>query len=342
MEVTVRKYTDEALMRRACEMTFNGKSHQSLLSIYKSEHSPARTQLFWIEFVDVPLFVATHFIRHHVGVVPFELSRRDDRSNDVTFDVAIKSVNDQLTDLLDHILKGEKDIAQCLIAVIQNELESWTEKYDRMVPVKLGLCINAQSLIDMSKLRLCNMAHVLTIKAMREVKAEVAKVDESLAKMMVRKCVYRGGICGEPHPCKFNRTPAFRKEFAEYMSAFYNEQRPYNYEHPDKNLPENTEELMQYILERLCALTGNVVSAIKSKCRMWSLMYARYIFFDVATKFNVKPSVAVNYIGRNRTLMYPYKRAVSDLYDVNAQFRVDCNAVYESTFDHFDCDYGRT
>lgn len=233
MEITVTKYTDEALMRRACEMTFNGKSHQSLLSIYKSEHSPARTQLFWIEFIDVPLFVATHFIRHHVGVVPFELSRRDDRSNDVTFDVAIKSVNDQLTDLLDHILKGENDIAQCLITVIQNELESWTEKYDRMVPVKLGLCINAQSLIDMSKLRLCNMAHVLTIKAMREVKAEVAKVDEALAKMMVRKCVYRGGICGEPHPCKFNRTPAFRKEFAEYMSAFSKEQRPYYYEHSD-------------------------------------------------------------------------------------------------------------
>lgn len=111
---------------------------------------------------------------------------------------------------------------------------------------------------------------------------------------------------------------------------------------PIKNLPENTEELMQYILERVCALTGNVVSEIKSKCRMWSLMYARYIFFYVATKFNVKPSLAVNYIGRNRTLMYPYKRAVSDLYDVNVQFRVDCNVVYESTLDHFDCDYGRT
>lgn len=109
-----------------------------------------------------------------------------------------------------------------------------------------------------------------------------------------------------------------------------------------KNLPEDTEELMQYILERVCALTGNVVSAIKSKCRMWSLMYARYIFFYVATQFHIKPSVAVNYIGRNRTLMYPYKRAVSDLRDVNAQFRVDCNMVYESTFDHFDCDYGRT
>ena len=109
-----------------------------------------------------------------------------------------------------------------------------------------------------------------------------------------------------------------------------------------KNLPEDTEELMQFILERVCALTGNVDSAVKSKCRMWSLMYARYIFFYVATKFNVKPSVAVNYIGRNRTLMYPYKRSVKDLHDVNVQFRGDCNVVYERTFDHFDCDYGRT
>ena len=165
--------------------------------------------------------------------MPFELTRRDDRSNDVTFEAAINSVNDQLSDLLDHILRGEKDIAQSLITVVQNELDEWKEKYDRMVPVKLGLCINAQSLIDMSKLRLCNKAHVLTIKAMREVKYEIAKVDKALAKMMVRKCVYRGGICGEPHPCKFNRTPAFRKEFAEYMSAFTNEQIPYYYEHSD-------------------------------------------------------------------------------------------------------------
>lgn len=111
---------------------------------------------------------------------------------------------------------------------------------------------------------------------------------------------------------------------------------------PIKNLPENTEELMQYILERVCALTGNASCAIKSASRKWSLMYARYIFFDVATKFHIKPSKAVTFIGRNRTLMYPYKQAVNDLYDVNAQFRVDCNVVYESTFEHFDCDYGRT
>lgn len=101
-------------------------------------------------------------------------------------------------------------------------------------------------------------------------------------------------------------------------------------------------EIMQYILERVCILTGNIISAIQSKCRRWSLMYARYIFFDVATKFHIKPSIAVNYIGRNRTLIYPYQRAICDLYDVNVQFRSDCNKVYQDTFDYFNCDYERT
>lgn len=229
MEVFVRKHTDEELMRRACDMTFNGKSHQSLLSIYKSEHSPARTQLFWIEFTEIPLFVATHFIRHHVGSIPFELTRRDDRSNDVTFIQAVDAMNEKLSDLLNHILRGEDSEAQSLITVIQNELDDWKGKYDRMTPVKLGLCINAQSLIDISKLRLCNIAHPLTIDAMNAVKYRIAEIDESLSKMMVRKCVYRGGICGEPKPCGFNQSSHFNIEFVTYMSAFSEKQRPFNY-----------------------------------------------------------------------------------------------------------------
>lgn len=46
--VSVRKLTDKELMQRACEMTFLGTSKQSLLSMYKAEHSPTRTQVFWI------------------------------------------------------------------------------------------------------------------------------------------------------------------------------------------------------------------------------------------------------------------------------------------------------
>lgn len=226
MEITVRKHTDEALMRRACEMTFNGSSHQSLLSIYKSEHSPARTQLFWIEFHEIPLFIATHFIRHHVGSIPFQLTRRDDKGNYVTFIDAVDDMNEQLSELMNYVLRGERSEAELLISKIQNELDEWKTKYDRFMPVKLGLCINAQSLIDVSKLRLCQTAHPRTIEVMKEVKKEIAKVDEALAKLLVRKCVYRGGICGEPKPCGFNHTPAFGKELGEYLSSFSAAQRP--------------------------------------------------------------------------------------------------------------------
>lgn len=49
--VSVKKLTDEELMREACETTFLGESHISLNSIYKSEHSPVRTQLFWVNLM---------------------------------------------------------------------------------------------------------------------------------------------------------------------------------------------------------------------------------------------------------------------------------------------------
>ena len=76
--VSVRKLTDETLMREACEMTFLGESKQSLLSIYKSEHSPVITQMFWVRFEGIPLFISTPLLRHHVGAVPYQLTFRDD------------------------------------------------------------------------------------------------------------------------------------------------------------------------------------------------------------------------------------------------------------------------
>lgn len=81
--VTARKITDESLLRRACEMTMHGyPSSMTLSKIYQCEHSPMRTQLFWIELVSIPTFVSVHFVRHHVGVEHFVLSNREDRGGD--------------------------------------------------------------------------------------------------------------------------------------------------------------------------------------------------------------------------------------------------------------------
>ncbi len=84
MNAIVIKLTDTALMRRACEMTMQDgvTSQASLDAIYLSEHSPARTQLFWVELHDIPTFVSTHLVRHKHGVEHYVKSNRDDRGGD--------------------------------------------------------------------------------------------------------------------------------------------------------------------------------------------------------------------------------------------------------------------
>lgn len=80
MEIKVEKLTDLSLLQRACAMTMGRPSSKATLeALYDCEHSPIRTQLFWIEMCDIPSFVSVHFVRHKVGVEHFVRSLRDDR-----------------------------------------------------------------------------------------------------------------------------------------------------------------------------------------------------------------------------------------------------------------------
>jgi hypothetical protein len=80
MKVIVEKLTDSSLLRRACAMTLHSKkSGAGLDMMYKSEHSPIRTQIFWVEMLGIPTFVSVHFVRHKVGVEHFVMSNREDR-----------------------------------------------------------------------------------------------------------------------------------------------------------------------------------------------------------------------------------------------------------------------
>lgn len=70
MQVNVEKMTDEKLAVKACEFT-SGKlvKHPEgiLTRIYRPEHSPMRTQMFWVEMYDIPTFVSAHLVRHSQG-----------------------------------------------------------------------------------------------------------------------------------------------------------------------------------------------------------------------------------------------------------------------------------
>lgn len=217
--VTVRKLTDRELMLSACESTFLGKSNQSLLSIYKSEHSPARTQLFWIEIKNAPLFVVSHYVRHHVGIEKFQLSMRSDRDGE-------KDQCPYIADRLSEILAiPEEYRAEEETKEMYELLEELRNRSGRNALTNLSILVNAQSLIDMAKLRLCNMASPETIKVFSAIKCKISEIDPELASMMVRKCVYRNGLCGEPKCCGFTFTPTFHKEMVLYLENFTNKQQ---------------------------------------------------------------------------------------------------------------------
>jgi hypothetical protein len=79
IEINAEKLTDVLLVQKACGFTINAESKMTLAKIYQCEHSPMRTQLFWIEMHGIPSFVSTHLVRHKIGVEHYVQSLRDDR-----------------------------------------------------------------------------------------------------------------------------------------------------------------------------------------------------------------------------------------------------------------------
>ena len=76
---------------------------------------------------------------------------------------------------------------------------------------------DAQSLINISRRRLCSCASPETRQAWQLVKDEVAKTEPELASCMVRECVYRG-FCPEMFGCGFDKTPAYEAERQAYLA----------------------------------------------------------------------------------------------------------------------------
>ena len=204
--IKITKCTDESLVRLAASYTMGRESKITLKRAYKSEHSIIRTQLFAIESRNIPLFVSTHLIRHHVGSQPFQLTCREDLTKNPTFKAHIDTLRDE-------IVAGDIDKAVAHLEWIESH-------FDRYTPVNLLIFANAQSLIDMAKLRLCFKASVQTREWFGRIKEELKSADPDLYPYLVPKCVYRGGICCEPKCCGYNKTDLFKKALDNYKLLF--------------------------------------------------------------------------------------------------------------------------
>lgn len=79
--------------------------------------------------------------------------------------------------------------------------------------------VNAQTLINMSRKRLCGCASPETRAAWRKVKERIAELDPTVARFMVTNCIYRG-FCPEMKCCGFVDTDEFTRQLAEYRGEY--------------------------------------------------------------------------------------------------------------------------
>ena len=142
------------------EITSIERLHHLKQRMYIAEHSPIRMREFWIHIANIPTFVATHLVRHHVGIDHYQLSHRFDKTQ------------------------------------VPNEQST------RMTPTNISMHVNAQSLINMARKRLCGKASPETRLVMNVIKQAVSVLDPDLASVMVPECVYRD-FCPEEKTCGY-------------------------------------------------------------------------------------------------------------------------------------------
>lgn len=148
--------------------------------ILLQEHSPIRAVEYIIHFEDIRQWVTVHLVRHWLGFIPFVHSQRQDR----------------------RVLNCERD------ELPQGSLND------------MDVLINAQSLINVSRKRLCSTASPETRHAWTLVKEEMKKLDPEMARAMVPECVYRGFCPYFDKCCGYCKSEDYQKQLADYRSTF--------------------------------------------------------------------------------------------------------------------------
>ena len=143
------------------------------------EHSPIRVVEYIIHFEQIRQWVTVHLVRHWLGFIPFVHSQRQDR----------------------RVLNCERD------ELPQGSLND------------MDVFINAQSLINVSRKRLCKKASPETIHAWKCVKAEMEKLDPEMAGVMVPECIYRGFCPYYDESCGYAATPQFTEDRIKYIRS---------------------------------------------------------------------------------------------------------------------------
>lgn len=100
----------------------------------------------------------------------------------------------------------------------RRELDCPRDELPQGTPNDQDFVVNAQTLINISRKRLCRCASKETREAWEAVKEEMKNVDPIMASKMVPNCVY-SGFCRELNCCGYCNTEKFKKELEEYRKT---------------------------------------------------------------------------------------------------------------------------
>lgn len=228
MKAKVTKLTNIDLLRKANSFTTGKGSKMSLATAYKTMHSPARMQLFWIELYDIPLFVASQLVRSHVGVQFFQRSKRTDRGGE-DFGTLCQTLS-RIIAVGVHNIKDQSENGMVTDSKdLNNDLENLTttaitikelaERFDRYAPTDLAFIINAEALVNLAHKRLCAKASTETRQIVQDICDLVNEQDPDLYPHLVRPCV-TCGVCRELKPCGFISTEQYREQREAYKKLF--------------------------------------------------------------------------------------------------------------------------
>ena len=143
--------------------------------ILLAEHSPIRLLEYDWTWEDIKQWVTTHIVRHHIGCEKFVHSQREDRRD---------------------------------LGVPRDELPQGALN-------DMDMAANAQSMINISRKRLCSCASPETRQAWMLVMEKLKEIDPILESKCVRECVYRG-FCPEfDRCCGYVYTEQYQKELQD-------------------------------------------------------------------------------------------------------------------------------
>lgn len=211
MEIRVEKLTDVDLLRKANSFTIGRDSKMSLRRAYQYGHTPIRTQLFWIEMWDIPLFCGSQFVRSKIGVDWWMLTRRVDRDAEDFREICHNLAHDAREAWGKIDCQHFYDVAE--------QIELLAKRFDRYTPINLACLMNAEMVINMSHKRLCMKVSKETREIWEKVLEEVLKVDPDLYLFCVPPCVYKG-YCSEPKPCGYTKSDVYKEDRETFLKLF--------------------------------------------------------------------------------------------------------------------------